>query len=274
MTNTPTQPTGRDEVPSAKELFPEGTAKPNGARRSNGAGRPQVKEAANSTVSAAAMAVAIESTPASPGNGQGAETKQYTPPADAADIAGLFQDTGQGDPLAEISIHTIPIDKPKDFFRLHPDPAYRRRCLVYTHKIEGQIEETHYIVPNTMSDEVSEARPCILATCIYRDGSVRLWPLKMPREGEKDQKAWETARAAAKKALTTWTKLLWKGGKYDTRDAKPGYAPDPDVSKIPSFEKLVALATGEHGVFHEKHPVYLDHVVGEASTKADDDSDL
>jgi hypothetical protein len=199
------------------------------------------------------------------------KTEQNKPPSDLADIASLFQDTGQGDPLAEVSFHSIPIDKPKDFFRLHPDPAYRRRCFVFTHKIEGQVEETHYIVPDRMADDVDEARPCILATCIYRDGSLRLWPLKMPRAGEKDQKAWESARVAAKKALTRWTKLLWKGGKYDTRDAKKGYAPDPDVSKIPSFEKLVALATGEHGVFHEKHPVYLDQILGEAATETEDD---
>ena len=141
------------------------------------------------------------------------KAEPYKPPADASDLSDLFVDTGQGDPLTETTIYGIPVDKPKDFFRVHPDPAYRKRCLIYTHKVEGQIEERHYIVAEAMRDKVPEAKLCLLATCIYRNGALRLWPLKLPQEGEKDQLAWSTARAIAKKALTTWTKLVWLGSK-------------------------------------------------------------
>jgi hypothetical protein len=201
-----------------------------------------------------------------------AKAKAYKPPPDAADLSGLFVDTGQGDPLTETVVHAIAVDKPKDFFRVHPDPSYRRRCYVYTLKVEGQVEEFHYIVAESMRDLVPEAKLCLVTTCIYRNGALRLWLLKLPKEGEKDQLAWSTARAAARDALTKWTKIVWVGSKYNTRSAVEGYAPDPDVSKIPPFERLVELAFGAHGVIRdESHPVYGEQILGAAVEKSDDD---
>lgn len=213
--------------------------------------------------------------PEEPASGKGAKAKAYKPPPDAADLADLFVDTGQGDPLTETTVHGIAIDKPKDFFRVHPDPAYRKQCFVYTLKIEGQVEEHHYIIAESMRDLVPEAKLCLVTTCIYRNGAVRLWLLKLPREGEKDQMAWSTARAAAREALTKWTKLVWVGSKYDTRTASPGYAEDPDLTKIPPYERLVELGFGAHGVMRdESHPVYRDHIIGAAPSKSDDGLEL
>jgi hypothetical protein len=196
----------------------------------------------------------------------------YKPPADAADMADLFIDTGQGDPLTEQNVHGVTVDKPKDFYRTHPDPTYRRRAHVYILKIEGQVEEHAYIVAEAMRDSVPEAKLCLITTCVYRNGSVRLWLLKLPKEGEKDQMAWSTARSAAREALTQWTKLVWVGSKYETRSAQLGYAPDPDWTKVPPFERLVELGFGAHGVIRdESHPVYREHILGAAKRPSDDD---
>jgi hypothetical protein len=207
--------------------------------------------------------------------GEGASgAKAYKPPPDAVDLAGAFVDMGQGDPLTETVIHSIPVDKPKDFFRVHPDPAYRRRCFVYTLKTEGQVEEHHCIVTESMRDLVPEAKLCLIAVCIYRNGAPRLWLLKLPKEGEKDQNAWITARAAARNALTKWTKIVWVGNGYQTREAEDGYAPEPDWTKLPSFERMVELAFGAHGIIRdESHPIYRDHVIGASKKKSDDDFD-
>jgi hypothetical protein len=202
------------------------------------------------------------------------KAKVYKPPADAADLSDLFVDTGQGDPLTETVIHAIPVDKPKDFFRVHPDQSYRKRSFVYTLKIEGQVEEHNYIVAEAMRDLVPE-KLCLVTTCIYRNGAPRLWLLKLPKEGEKDQMAWSTARAAARDGLAKWTKLVWIGSKYDTREAQEGYAGEPDWSKLPPFERLVELAFGAHGVIRdESHPVYRDHVIGAARKQSDDGLEL
>ena len=113
-----------------------------------------------------------------------------TAPNDALDIEALWQDQALGDGLTETSWQTIPVEKPRDFFRVHPDPAFRRRTEIYVHKIEGEIETSYYILGPKMRGRLEEARPCVLVTCIYRDGSPRLWPIMFPRDGEKDNTAW------------------------------------------------------------------------------------
>src|SRR5262249_22396985 len=115
-------------------------------------------------------------------------------PKDAKDLDELWLDPGLGDGIVDVSYHTVPASKPPDFTRTHPDPGYRRRAEIYTHKPEGAIDEQHYIVGPEMQGRIPEARPCTLVTVIYRDGSPRLWPVKFPKDGERDNDAWTTAR--------------------------------------------------------------------------------
>jgi hypothetical protein len=195
-------------------------------------------------------------------------------PADAADISSLYLDPALGDGLVDVHYHNIPVGKPKEYFRVHPDPAYRRMVEIYVHKVEGQIEEETYIIDKPMHGYLAEARRATLVTVIYRDGSLRLWPLKLPKDGERDNTAWVTARSAAKTAMEKWVKLVWTKGAYLTRDAQPGYAPDPDLSKIPTYDELVRLGFGEHNRFRDpNHPVVRD-LMGAAPAKANDDDGL
>ena len=178
-----------------------------------------------------------------------AKLELVTPtPSDALDIEALWLDSALGDGLADTSWQTIPVDKPKDYFRVHPNPDFRRRTEIYAHKTEGQIDTAYYILGPEMRGRLEEARPCVLVTCIYRDGSPRLWPIMFPREGEKDNTAWTSARSAARTAIDKWVRLVWSKRSYLTRDAQPGYAPDPDWKKVPPFDEMVRVAFGPHGV--------------------------
>ena len=153
-------------------------------------------------------------------------------------------------------------------------PTIRRRTEIYAHKIEGQIETSYYILGPEMRGRLEEARPCVLVTCIYRDGSPRLWPIMFPRDGEKDNTAWSTARSAARTAIDKWVRLVWNKRSYLTRDAQPGYAPDPDWKKLPPFNELVQAAFGPHGVIQDTdHPIYRE-LMGAPATVNDDDDDL
>ena len=71
---------------------------------------------------------------------------------------------------------------------------------------------------------IPEATPVTLVTVVYRDGTPRLWPVKHPRAGEKDNRSWISARAAARVGMERWVKLVWVGNAYQTRDAMPGYS--------------------------------------------------
>jgi hypothetical protein len=199
--------------------------------------------------------------------------KKIEPPQDALDIDSLWLDSKLGDGLIDVHYHNIPVGKPRDYFRVNPDPAYRRLCEIYTHKIEGQIDEQNFIIAKPMQGQIAEARRCTLVTAIYRDGSPHLWPLKLPKDGERDNEAWTSARSAAKVGMEKWVKLVWERRTYLTRDAQPGYAPEPDWAKLPSFDELVRLAFGEHGIIRDKsHRIVLD-LFGAPPQKPSDDND-
>ena len=194
-------------------------------------------------------------------------------PDDLVDIEKLWLDPALGDGIVNVTLHNVPVGKPKDFFRTATDPAYRRRTELYTHKVEGAIDETHYIIAPPMHGKIAEARPCTLVTVVYRDGSPRIWPISFPRAGEKDNDAWVSARAAAKIGMEKWTKLVWVRRAYQTREAQPGFAPDPDFSKLPPFNELVQLAFGGSGIIRdEMHPIYRD-LFGSAPIQPADDAD-
>ena len=198
------------------------------------------------------------------------------PAGDASDLSDLWFDPALGDGLTNTVLLNIPVGKPKDFFRVHPDPAYRRQTEVYRHKPEGQIEEENFIVAPSMRGLIEAARPATIVLCIYRDGSLRLWILFGPKNNEKDNTAWSSARAAGRAAMTTWVKLVWVGKAYQVREAQPGYGPkDPwkDL-KLPTFDELILLAFGQRGIIRDKeHPIYRD-IIGAAPKEPDADDDL
>jgi hypothetical protein len=186
-----------------------------------------------------------------------ADEQPVQTPSDARDIESLWDDPRLGDGLTDINLHSVPVDKPKDFFRVHPGPSYRRRAEVYVHKVEGEIDTSYYVLGPKMKGRLEEARPCILVTCIYRDGSPRIWPIMLPRDGEKDNAAWSSARKAARTAMDKWVKLVWVKRAYLTRDAQPGYSPEPDWTKLPPFNDLAAAGLGSHGIMEDtNHPIY------------------
>jgi len=124
-----------------------------------------------------------------------------------------------------------------------------------------------------MEAVLEEAAPYTLAVYIYRDGTPRIWPLRLPKEGERDNEAWSSARAAAKASLTKWVKLLWQGRAFVTREAKPGYAPDPAWEKLPPIEELIFKAIGEKNILRDSSHSMYRNLIGDKSSGADDGGD-
>jgi hypothetical protein len=74
--------------------------------------------------------------------------------------------------------------------------------------------------------------------------------------------------------MERWVKLVWVRRAYQTREAMPGYAPDPDFTKLPSFNELVRLAFKEHGIIRDTaHPIYRE-LFGDKRKVGDDAGDL
>jgi hypothetical protein len=196
-------------------------------------------------------------------------------PPDASDIAELWISAGQGDPLTTATHLAVPIGRPREFFRTVPDPSYRQLAEMVIRKSENMIGEAHYVVATAMRGKMEEARPCLLVCVVDRLGSPRLWPLKQPRDGERDNVAWETSRAIARTGLERWVRAVWvsSGVGFKERLAEVGYAPDPDFGKLPEFDALVDRAFGKNGIIRdENHPVYreLFGIVAPAAREPDD----
>ena len=82
-----------------------------------------------------------------------------------------------------------------------------------------------------------------------------------------------SARAAAKASLTKWVKLLWKGRAFVTREAKPGYAPDPAWEKLPPFEELMIKAVGEKNIIRDSSHSMYRNLIGDKPTGDGDGGD-
>jgi hypothetical protein len=176
--------------------------------------------------------------------------------ADAADIGGLFI-SGGGDPITEQAILSVPIGKPREFFRTHPDPACRRHVHIYIHEPEGTVEKQFFIVSPAMVGLIDEARLCQLVLLVDRAGLPRFWPVGLPKEGGHDIVAWQTAREVVRCGIYRWVRPVWVKRAYVVRFASEGYAPDPDWTKLPPYDDLVKRAFGEHGIIrNEEHYIY------------------
>jgi hypothetical protein len=195
--------------------------------------------------------------------------KLVTPP-DALDLSDLWLDTGLGDGITETVRYNIPLGKPRDFFQMCPDPAYIRQVEIYKHKTEDTIEESYYVFAGRMKGSLEEAAPYTLIVCAYRDGTPRIWPLRVPKEGERDNDAWTSARAAARASIDKWVKLLWVGRMFTTREAKTGYAPEPDWKKLPPFEELMIKAFGEKNIIRDSSHSMYRNLIGDKPTGDDD----
>ena len=84
-------------------------------------------------------------------------------PPDADDIAKLWIDIGLGDALTAEHVHSIPIGKPRDFFRTHPDSAYRARAEIYVQKSENVIGEQ---LSDRTVDAGADRRSTTLHPCV------------------------------------------------------------------------------------------------------------
>jgi hypothetical protein len=181
-------------------------------------------------------------------------------PDDAIDMDSLWLDSSLGDGITDFRQTSIPFGKPRDYFQINPDLQYRRRAEIYVHRPEGALDEQTYILSPRMRGRIEEARPCTIVLCIDRAGNLRLWALKFPRENERDNEAWVSARNAARQAQQgKWIKLVWATRAYKYREALEGYAPNPDwgALKLPPFNDLVTTSLGRHGIINDtNHPIY------------------
>jgi hypothetical protein len=149
----------------------------------------------------------------------------------------------------------VPVRRPNGhtFVRVHPGQDYRFPVDLIELPDE---EETYLIYSNEVAAALDEVRkPCMLYTAITRQGTVFLWPVKLPR-GNKKLVAWHaSATEAAETAMKFWVRINadMEVGAYKITVAR-GVIPDPEWPNL-TFEELLRIAFQDRLVNSLTHPL-------------------
>jgi hypothetical protein len=140
---------------------------------------------------------------------------------------------------------TVRLKRPgkQTWFRCHPSPEYRISPLA---TIQLKDEGECYVVAPVLVPELSNEIVFVtLYTVIDRHSVVSLWPIPLPPPDGKDNEWWLSAREAAERAMTSWTRIVSNRqlGAYELFTAPPGI-PEPEWPEDKSLRDLLKVALG------------------------------
>lgn len=175
-------------------------------------------------------------------------------PFDPFDPAQLRVDT-MGDFEVEQVLTAVPVRKPKriEFFRVHPEFV---SDMLLVERDTGMDRESFLVTPDVRDMVASELRLVRLFTCINKNGTVFLWPVKLPQgDNDRIRRMTDTALRCADQAKTLWTKLVWNRdlGGYEMYKAKGdlGSPQWPDKT----HRDLIEIAFRDNLIDRPDHPV-------------------
>jgi hypothetical protein len=150
---------------------------------------------------------------------------------------------------------TVPVRKPnrQDFVRVHDDPRYR---LTPAAIIEVREDGEVYL----LTPEIAQALPgefsmVTLYTTINRQGTLHIWPVKLPTPDGRQNEWHRSAAEAAERAMKKWVRVTssMSLGAYEIFEAS-GDLPEPGWPDIP-FEEILKIAFRERLVDRADHPL-------------------
>jgi hypothetical protein len=165
---------------------------------------------------------------------------------------------------AEEVISRITIRKPnkQEWFRVHPDPEFRKNLGVI--ELKGD-NEFYFVHPDLIA---ALSQWCFPATLYaYVDSTVnplpRLWPIRLPKENEADMDWWSSARGIADYAMDAWTQM-WSdksGGMYRYRGTEKLKDKQPDWRGL-TAGKMYEIAVQPRYIATLDHPVAMKLLTG------------
>jgi hypothetical protein len=105
---------------------------------------------------------------------------------------------------------SVPVRKPPkhNFFRVHPEEGYRMTLDLLLYDVD---REFYLVLPDMVGllqtlDERLVASYRVY-TCVIRQGTVFLWPVRLPGDDGKDLDWWRTAHECAVFATKQWVRI-------------------------------------------------------------------
>jgi hypothetical protein len=150
---------------------------------------------------------------------------------------------------------TVPVRKPnrQDFVRVHPGPNYRLGPAAIIEVKEDR--EVYLIAPDMAQALPGEFSLVTLFTTINRQGTLHLWPVKMPLPDGRRNEWHRSAAEGAERAMKKWVRVTssMSLGAYVIFEAN-GDLPEPVWPDI-SFQEILQIAFRDRIVDRADHPL-------------------
>jgi hypothetical protein len=138
-------------------------------------------------------------------------------------------------------VTTIPVRKPnpQDWIRVHPDGSYRVTCAL----IELKDSREHFLLRPEMAHELeTELYRAVIYTVINRQGTVHLWPIRIPAPDGRANEWHVSGHSAAEMAMTTWIRVKANMNlRANEIETTINPIPDPTWPDLP-FKELLRIA--------------------------------
>src|SRR5215468_12127941 len=150
---------------------------------------------------------------------------------------------------------TVPVRKPnrQEFVRVHPDPTYRLTPAAIIEVKEDR--EVYLVMPDMAPILPGEFSTVTLLTTINRQGTLHIWPVKLPTPEGRQNEWHRSAAEAAERAMKKWVRVTssMSLGAYEIFEAG-GDLPEP-VWPDYAFEEILKIAFRDRVVDRADHPL-------------------
>jgi hypothetical protein len=172
------------------------------------------------------------------------------------DLSALRLDQSYADTVGvKKLLTTVPVRKPnrQDFVRVHPDPGYRLTPAAIIEVKEDR--EVYLVMPSMAQALTGEFATVTLLTTINRQGTLHLWPVKLPDPQGRQNEWHRSAAEGAELAMKKWVRVTasMSLGAYEIFEAS-GDLPDPVWPDF-SFQEILKIAFRERLVDRPDHPL-------------------
>ena len=137
--------------------------------------------------------------------------------------------------------------------RVHPDPAYRLTPAAIIEVKEDR--EVYLVMPDMAPILPGEFSTVTLLTTINRQGTLHIWPVKLPTPEGRQNEWHRSAAEAAERAMKKWVRVTssMSLGAYEIFEAG-GDLPEP-VWPDYAFEEILKIAFRDRVVDRADHPL-------------------
>jgi len=150
---------------------------------------------------------------------------------------------------------TVPVRKPhkQDFVRVRSEPEFRGSFALLQ---IGDDREYYLVTPQITAELQGEFGICTIYTAINRQGTLFLWPVRLPGPDGRQLDWHKSAQEGADLATKQWVRLSANKnlGAYEIRIAS-GKMPDPEWPSEYSFRDLLEIGFRDRLIDRLDHPV-------------------